>query len=274
MGIGVIIPGFSFSSLCVMLNIYDPLLKSFNNLFKDFKSSFKFLLPLVSGVFLSCLILFYPISLLLNKFPFLLIMCFSGLFLGGNISLFKKIKNKDLSISLISFLLIILINNYINSAFTIDLCILNFNTFLMILLLSSILGMAVISIGLSITFILLNFSLYDVLLDFISKTIRLDFSYFNNPFFVINILSLMILTFGFVLLFSKCIYYFLHKYTSKTIAFFLGTSIATVINIFLDFPFHENGFKSINGLCYYYIVSLVLFFISLILISKVNRVRS
>ena len=44
-GAGAILPGISSGVFCVILGIYDKLVSSVLNLFKDFKKNFLYLLP-------------------------------------------------------------------------------------------------------------------------------------------------------------------------------------------------------------------------------------
>ena len=62
-GIANITPGISGSALLVSLNLYEKCINSISNIFKDFKSNFKFLFPIAIGVlfgtFLFSNVIFY-----------------------------------------------------------------------------------------------------------------------------------------------------------------------------------------------------------------------
>ena len=45
-GAGAILPGISSGVLCVVFGFYEKLINSILGIFKDFKNSFKFLLPI------------------------------------------------------------------------------------------------------------------------------------------------------------------------------------------------------------------------------------
>ena len=61
-GIGKIIPGVSGSMLAISMGIYEQLVNSVNNLFKDFKKNIKFLAKIGFGIAIS-IILFSNIIL-------------------------------------------------------------------------------------------------------------------------------------------------------------------------------------------------------------------
>ena len=48
-GAGAIIPGISSGVLCVIFGIYETLLNSILNFFKDWKTNIKFLTPFILG---------------------------------------------------------------------------------------------------------------------------------------------------------------------------------------------------------------------------------
>ena len=50
-GAGAILPGISSGVLCVIFGIYEKLLDSILNFFKDIKNNIKFLLPIILGDF-------------------------------------------------------------------------------------------------------------------------------------------------------------------------------------------------------------------------------
>jgi putative membrane protein len=55
-GLSVIIPGISGSSIAIIMKVYDKLMYSFSNIFKKFKSCIIFLIPIGIGILLGFLI--------------------------------------------------------------------------------------------------------------------------------------------------------------------------------------------------------------------------
>lgn len=56
-GCGAILPGVSSGVFCVIFGIYEDLVYSITNIFKDFKNNIKFLLPIGLGVFVRSFII-------------------------------------------------------------------------------------------------------------------------------------------------------------------------------------------------------------------------
>ena len=77
-GSGAILPGISSGVICMVLGVYEKLLNSILNFFKDIKNHFKFLLPIASGILVG-IILFSNILLI----PCQTKSLFIGLLLGS-----------------------------------------------------------------------------------------------------------------------------------------------------------------------------------------------
>ena len=94
-GSGAILPGVSSGVLCVIFGIYEKLLDSVLNFFKDIKGNIKFLLPIVFGVFIGVVCLSKLLNYLLYAFPLQTKSIFIGLILGSIPSLFKEVTQKN-----------------------------------------------------------------------------------------------------------------------------------------------------------------------------------
>ena len=93
-GIANIIPGVSGGTMAVSLGIYDKIIASVSNLFKDWKSSVKTLLPLLAGCAIGIVGFTYAIEFLLSRHTFVTCMAFVGLILGGLPTLFLSLKGE------------------------------------------------------------------------------------------------------------------------------------------------------------------------------------
>lgn len=89
-GLAMIIPGVSGGTLAVLLGVYDKIIDSVGNLFKKFKESFLFLLPIALGAILAFAALYYPLKYALAYAPFPTILLFAGLMVGSVPDLVKK----------------------------------------------------------------------------------------------------------------------------------------------------------------------------------------
>lgn len=89
-GAGAILPGISAGVFCVIFGIYERLLDSITNIFKDFKRNFLFLLPLVLGACVGIILFGNVIKLVFNRFENEAKFIFIGLILGTLPSLFLQ----------------------------------------------------------------------------------------------------------------------------------------------------------------------------------------
>lgn len=90
MGLANIIPGVSGGTMAVSLGIYDKLIYSITHLFKDWKSSLRFLMPLLIGAGLGIVGFTYIIEFLLANYTLTTALAFIGLILGGLPILFRS----------------------------------------------------------------------------------------------------------------------------------------------------------------------------------------
>ena len=66
-GVAMIIPGVSGGTIAVLLNIYDKLICAISDLRRDFKNSFKFLLPIVLGAVAAVVATYFPIKFFIDR---------------------------------------------------------------------------------------------------------------------------------------------------------------------------------------------------------------
>ena len=82
-GLAVIVPGISGSTVAIIFKLYDQFLYAVGNLFKQFKKCFVFLLPIVIGLFVGLILGFITVKKLLEFLPFAVIGLFAGLMVGA-----------------------------------------------------------------------------------------------------------------------------------------------------------------------------------------------
>jgi putative membrane protein len=92
-GVANVIPGVSGGTMAVSFGIYDKLLLAIANLFKDFKNSFKTLLPIALGMVIGIGGFTFIIGWLLENQPFVTSMAFTGLILGGVPAIYNSYKD-------------------------------------------------------------------------------------------------------------------------------------------------------------------------------------
>ena len=82
-GLAVIVPGISGSTVAIIFKLYDQFLYAIGNLFKKFKQCFAFLLPIGIGMILGILVGFISVKKLLEIIPFAVVCLFAGLMVGA-----------------------------------------------------------------------------------------------------------------------------------------------------------------------------------------------
>ncbi len=82
-GLAVIVPGISGSTVAIIFKLYDQFLYALGNLFKKFKQCFAFLLPIGIGIVVGVLLGFITVKQLLNILPFAIVCLFAGLMSGA-----------------------------------------------------------------------------------------------------------------------------------------------------------------------------------------------
>ena len=94
LGAGAILPGVSSGVICVILGMYDKLIDSIFNLFKNFKKNFLYLLPIGLGGIIGVFLFGNILKALFSAFPTQTSFCFIGLILGSIPLLVKKVNSE------------------------------------------------------------------------------------------------------------------------------------------------------------------------------------
>ncbi|MFV0250285.1 MAG: DUF368 domain-containing protein [Bacilli bacterium] len=238
-GIANIIPGVSGGTLAITLGIYEDLLESISHIFKNFKKSMKFLIPVGSGIVLSLLLFSNIISYSLDKFPFPTSLFFVGLIVGGLPLLVNKLKEseKKSGKSTVNFLifiialLLILGLKFISPGDTsVDLSNLSIVGYIMVFIVGIIASASMIIPGISGSFVLMILGYYKPIIDAVS-----DLSGLNN--LLNNMLILIPFGFGILLgimLITKIIEKLLKKFPTATYYGIVGFILSSVITIIID----------------------------------------
>ena len=82
-GLAVIVPGISGSTVAIIFKLYDQFLYAVGNLFKKFKQCFAFLLPIGIGMVVGIVLGFFTVKHLLEILPFAIVCLFAGLMVGA-----------------------------------------------------------------------------------------------------------------------------------------------------------------------------------------------
>lgn len=244
-GIAFIIPGVSGGTLAVYLGIYQKMLDAIGNIFKDFKNSFKFLLPIFLGIGLSVVLLAKLFSILLDWNSFIVLFFFIGLILGGVKYIYKKAESSKYSLGMIlafviSFLILIAVIILDKTSSNSGIAYFDFSlgTYFLLMALGMIASITMIVPGISGSAVLLVLGYYTAIVSNVVGNI-LDFSeiLYNLQVIIPFALGAAI---G-IIIFSKVITISLNKYPKETYFAILGFILASVIGVFLEIKDHNTG---------------------------------
>ena len=105
-GLAVIVPGISGSTVAIIFKLYDKFLYSIGNLFKRFKICFLFLLPIGIGVVLGFALGFISVKQLLDLLPFAIICLFAGLMCGSFPAVKDELKGAQMNFKRIALFIL------------------------------------------------------------------------------------------------------------------------------------------------------------------------
>ncbi len=97
-GIANIIPGVSGGTMMVSMGIYDKLIHCITHLFKEFKKSVLFLLPIGIGMVIAIAGSSFGLTYLFQHFPIQTNLLFIGLILGGLPAIWKNVGGKKIKV--------------------------------------------------------------------------------------------------------------------------------------------------------------------------------
>ncbi|MBI9009847.1 MAG: DUF368 domain-containing protein [Tenericutes bacterium] len=237
-GIAFIVPGLSGGTLAVYLGVYDKLLHAIGNIFKEFKESMKFLIPLFIGIAISVVALAKLFSILLNWSSFIVLLFFIGIMVGGIKGVYQNVsKDKPTISSIISFLvafsliILLVVFEKIGGNSPLATIEISFGSLLVVFLVGMAASMTMIVPGISGSALLLVLGFYTAIVSNVVGNI-LDFS---NIIYNLQVL----IPFGLgaalgIILFSRLIEYCLSNYKKQTYYAILGFIIASCIAIFFE----------------------------------------
>ena len=269
-GVAGVIPGVSGGTMAISTGVYERILDAINNLSKDFKNSFKTLLPLIIGGALGIAGLTFLITFLLEKYPVPTTTGFIGLVLGGVPALYKKIKDEKIKwthiVSFIITLVVIILSSLlaVNTA-AIETVEINLINIFIIAMLGVICSAAMVIPGISGSMLLMMMGYYKFIMELVKSTIS-NLVSFSIAELAINLKLIIPFAFGAivgVILISKIISYVIKKWPNASTWGILGLVVASPFAIIV-----KTGTVTISPLIA--IISIVTFILGYLLSSKLG----
>lgn len=94
-GLAVIVPGISGSTVAIIFRLYDQFLYAISNLFKQFKRCFIFLFPMGIGAIIGLVLGFIGVKELVELLPFAFVCLFAGLMTGAFPAVHDEVKEGE-----------------------------------------------------------------------------------------------------------------------------------------------------------------------------------
>lgn len=223
-GSSMSVPGVSGGTMAILLGIYDKLISSISNFFKDIKGNLIFLIKFCIGSCLGIGSLAFVIEWLLEKFPMPVSFFFLGAVIGGVPALYKKTKESRLKVSSVIYFIIglavVIAIGYIPAG--------NINIssgsglmhYFLLLVTGIIIALALVLPGISTSHMLLVLGMYDTMLAAITN------------FDIVYIGILGIVTVIGIFLITKPLEWLMNTYPHQTYCMIIGFVIGSTSEIF------------------------------------------
>ena len=235
-GFGAILPGVSSGVFCVIFGLYEKLVNSILNFFKDIKKNFLFLFPIGAGAIIGIILFGNIIKYIFLNYTNFSCFSFIGLILGTIPSLFKQavpqgyIKFKNFIFFILAFILGILFivlekHNIINFSIS--------NNFIYLVFAGLIMSTGIVVPGISNTILLMCLGVYSTYIEAIAS---------------LNLNILIPLGIGLILgsfIWLKTINLLLEKHHSSTFFSIIGFTLGSIFVLYPGFTFDVNGIISI-----------------------------
>lgn len=265
-GLAVIVPGISGSTVAIIFKLYDQFLYAIGNLFKDFKRCFKFLLPIGLGVIVGLVAGFLGVKSLLEILPFVVVCLFAGLMIGSFPAVkveLKGAKVTPLRVGLFTLGVLIPVAFGVFSAWRLSRTpaplslnpVVDFNQFstlswrtLLCLPVGYFLGITQIVPGLSASATLMSLGWFNDLMNSVS----LDF-WLKYPVVFVTYISLGVGFLTGIFTFSKILTYLFEKARVTAYSMIVGLSLGSILSMFFNadilavyIDWHANGVPALD----------------------------
>lgn len=264
LGIAFIIPGVSGGTLAVLLGIYEELLDKASNFyksFKDFKSAFKFLFPILLGVLVSIAVCVKIIKLGLDKAPIITLLIFVGLIIGGIPKLFKnapkKASTREISYMMIGIIVVLVMAILDKSRGSVSFDNMQILGYLLLFIVGIIASATMVIPGISGSFTLMLIGYYEPIVSVVNNIVAFK-DIKSNLLIILPFLIGVVIG---IILISKIINYLLKKYPVSVYYIILGFVLSSIFSVFYQV-------FSYNFVLSHFIFGIILMVLNSILVSK------
>ena len=254
-GLAVILPGISGSTVAIILGLYTAMLYAMGHLAsKEFKPCFLFLLPLGIGAVIGFLGGFIVVQKVFGPYVFEMVCLFTGLMTGAFPAVLGEVKGERITpkrgvlfaVGLLLPVLIALLSYFLLPATTSDATFTDFpvGRYFAYLPLGALVSLTQIVPGLSATAVLMAFGQFGLILN----SVHLDYI-LANPEVLILYVSLGV-GFGAGLLFlSRLLSDVLEKHKATAFFMIVGLSVGSIVSMFLssDMMACYQGFAALSA---------------------------
>lgn len=240
-GLAVIVPGISGSTVAIIFKLYDQFLYALGNLLKKFKQCFLFLLPIGIGIVVGVLLGFIAVKSLLEILPFAIVCLFAGLMTGAFPAVTDEIKGAKKTsgrVALFAIGLFIpvalgcvsaLLSGTASGAVTDAFAKVEWWHFVLALMIGAVMGITQIVPGLSASAFLMAVGWFHSLVQSVSMT------YWKaNPLVFLIYGGLAIGFIGGILAFSKLLTNVFAKARHTAYSMIVGLSLGSILSMFCN----------------------------------------
>lgn len=259
-GVGSAIPGVSGGTIAVILHVYESLIWSISNLFKEFKKSIVILLPILFGVVLGLVPTIVLMDKALEGFIFGIVCVFAGFIVGSFPKITSEVKNrpvKPLYVVVLIAAFIITVGLGVGSVISKSDVSIHFTNpepwfYIVLVPVGLIASIALVVPGISGGMMLILVGFYKPLINSTVDTAKAclggDWSHFGIQMAILGCFGVGVII-GFYLV-SKLMNYLLNKFHDVTFYGIIGFVLGSIIALFINYEIWEyyiNWSNGING---------------------------
>lgn len=235
-GLAVIVPGVSGSTVAIIFRLYDKLLYALGNIFRRFKKCAKFLLPIVLGLAVGFVLGFLAIQRLIDISPFTVIGLFAGLMLGSFPAVYDEVRSEKKTPLRVGLFLIGLAVPVAIALFSVfasegaqSLEGLNVGHYILFIVLGYLVAVTQVVPGLSATALLMAFGYFSSIMD------SVHLSYWQQNPAVFGVYACLVA--GFVaglVTFTKLLTKIFAKHRAGAFFVIVGLSLGSILTMFFN----------------------------------------